>query len=271
MLPHEVNLASMISSDYVFPGISADSVCGSCRGNVYNNLMALSGLPCYDHYDRDVKGERNMNAMGGLPQGPQINAGNGLMPSAASQAAPLDPEEELRGAQDSYNSLKQENSDLQASYSTNVTSMKRNKTTYKIARTVALAGLGTFITAAVMSSMVPFVAGAAVGSVAYIASGFFKGRTQFFNDKIVNTCQQITNSSTQMEKAEKRLNRAQHVVDKSRKDMDDYMKGLDPSASRSSIIEDDNVLTIGGVSLRKRKPHLKSIVSDLFGKLDNKE
>jgi hypothetical protein len=140
---------------------------------------------------------------------------------------------------------------------------KQNAKIYKITRTAALAGGAVFITGAIMASMVPFVAGAAVGALTYIASGYFKGRTEWFTRETGTVAADYQNVQKEYEATEK-------LVLKSKAEIHDLAKGLEASTRGEDVVDDDDFVYIDGIKLKKKMNHISDIVDNLFGKLPGK-
>ncbi len=153
----------------------------------------------------------------------------------------------------------------------NIASFKRSKNVNqkakKVTTGIALAGGAAFMTAAFMSSGVGFIVGGAIGAVSYVASGWFKGRTQWFTgqeDGEYKKLNQVRDRRADVKQEKVRLEKA---VTKAETEVANLKEGLTSSVS-GAIKDKSEYVEIGGVKLRKNKPGVFKYLDDLFAPLD---
>lgn len=194
----------------------------------------------------------------------QSLSGSGApVPSNQTPALPAIHQESPADLEDRLESAEKKKCGLEETVSRYSIGKKRCERAYKITRLLAIGGFTAFGAAALMSSMVPFIAGAAIGSISYIASGFFKGRTQYFTRMLPIATEDLAEASRQFEKTKKRYDNIHGSV----KGM---VEAVGKDGTKDEIIQDDDFVFINGVKLEKKYRHSDGILHDLFGKLEDK-
>jgi len=169
--------------------------------------------------------------------------------------------QDLHTVQDRLDTLTSEKADLEKQMEKCVSGRTHNKKACTVTRTLALAGGAVFLAGALMASMVPFAAGCAFGAVNYIASGYFKGRTEWFTRETAAV-------SSSLEKVQTEQADAQKAVNKMKSDISTMAASVAADLSKDSAIKDEEShVFIDGIRLDKKWGHLGSVVDDLFGKL----
>lgn len=180
----------------------------------------------------------------------------------------------LSSLKDRLTKLDREDSELQQQMTVlkaNADSFKRSKNVNKKAKTittaVALTGGAVFLGAAMMSSGLGFVVGGAIGAVSYIASGWFKGRTQWFTGQENNENLKLQQNITRSSNIQAEMTKLDGTLKKAETEMKDLQQGLKSSAD-GAIKDKNEYVEIGGVKLRKNKPGMFKYLDDLFAPLD---
>ena len=155
---------------------------------------------------------------------------------------------------------------LKSNISSFTRSKEVNKKAHTATRLTSLACGALFVGATIMASGPLFVTGAVVGGATYIASGWFKGRTQWFTNQAEDEQKKIGKVIKQKTKIEKETKEIDGIVTKAKEDVENMKKGL--AVNTSPIQDKDEYVEIGGVKLRKNKPGVFKYLDDLFSPLE---
>lgn len=162
--------------------------------------------------------------------------------------------------------LKQQMTVLKANADSFNRSKNVNRKARKITTAAALTGGAIFMGAALMSSGVGFVVGGAIGAVSYIASGWFKGRTQWFAGQENNETLKLQQNSARHSAISTEMSKINDTLTKAETQVKDLTEGL--KSSGGAIQDKNEYVEIGGVKLRKNKPGVFKYLDDLFSPLD---
>ena len=202
--------------------------------------------------------------------GQSPNMGN--IPNKSSELKKEYPN--LSNLQDRLTKLDREDSELKQQMTVlkaNADSFNRSKNVNskakKITTAVALTGGAIFVGAAMMSSGLGFVVGGAIGAVSYVASGWFKGRTQWFTGQESNETLKLQQNLTRRSNIKTEMVKLDGTLKKAETEMKDLKDGL-KSSTNGAIKDKNEYVEIGGVKLRKNKPGVFKYLDDLFAPLD---